>query len=125
MPGSAIWLGLVRALALVLGGLGLLFLFLPEPASALFGIATQEETALAYVRGLGLRDIALCLYLLLLARRPGSGLRPVLAASLVIPAGDLVLVLAASGLSAPLPLALHAASGICLAALAFWPRRAD
>ena len=116
----ALWRTLVRALGGVFLLLGLLFVGLPGPASRLFGIPAEDGTALAYVRAIGLRDLALALYLLWLAP---SGARTVLAASLVIPAGDLVLVLAGSGLSTPLPLALHALSGLVLAALAFtFPR---
>lgn len=109
---------LTRTLALAFGLLGLLFMVSPGPVSSLFGIPADSDPARAYVRALGIRDVALCLYLLVLSRLSLQASVVVLGLSVVIPAGDLVLVLTASGLSALGPLALHALSGICLAALA-------
>lgn len=117
-----LWTVLVRALGAAFGLLGLVIIAVPRPASILFGIAAEGEAALAYVRALGFRDLALSLYLLVL---PGTSLRAsrrLLGLSAVIPAGDFALVLAESGFSTLLPLLLHAASGIVLLILAAWPQ---
>ncbi len=108
---------LVRTVALAFGALGLLFIALPVPASVLFGIKADSDTALAYVRALGIRDVALCLYLLGVSTLSARSLRALLGFSVVIPAGDLALVFAMSGFRSPVQLALHALSGICLALL--------
>lgn len=95
----------------------------PNLASSLFGIYVPELAELAYVRALGIRDVALCLFILALLPISGKATRRVLAASALIPAGDIVLVLNESGLSAPLPLLLHATSGAILLALSTLGRR--
>ena len=112
---------LVRAAALAFGALGLFFIALPVPASVLFGIEADGSTALAYVRALGVRDVALCFYLLGVSTLSARSLCALLGISVVIPAGDLALVLAISGFTVPAQLALHALSGICLTLLAVWP----
>lgn len=113
---------LVRALGAAFGLLGLVFIALPRPASSLFGIAAEGGAALAYVRALGFRDVALCLYLLALSGASLRASRLLLGLSAVIPAGDFALVLAVSRFSALGPLVLHAASGIVLLILAAWPQ---
>jgi hypothetical protein len=113
-----IWLILTVGLALVFGLLGVLFIFLPAPASAIFGIGATAEAELAYVRALGIRDLALSFAILLLLPLSRGATRRLLAASALIPAGDIALVLWQTGLSALGPLLLHAASGAVLLALA-------
>jgi hypothetical protein len=115
--------GAGAAAVLMLAGIFLLiaavFLFAPKLGAAVFGIPTEEAGGLDYVRALALRDLALGLYLLGLLRfssRRAIGI--VLAATLVIPAGDLLLILAWHGLSSPGYLLLHGASGACVAAVA-------
>lgn len=122
MNGSGLWKVLAAALAIALGALGLLLIIFPAVGSILFGIPADNSEALSYVRALGFRDIALCLWLLALSRRSPPAARLLLGFGVVIPAGDLVLVLLERGLAAPLPLALHAMSGLCLLLLAAWPR---
>jgi hypothetical protein len=118
-----LWLVLTTAVALVLGLLGVFFVLAPSLASSVFGIYVPATAELAYVRALGIRDIALCLFILALLPISGKATRRVLAVSALIPAGDIVLVLHESGLSATLPLLLHATSGAILLALsALGPR---
>ncbi len=113
-----IWLIFTVGLALIFGLLGVLFVFLPEPASALFGIEAPPEAELAYVRAVGIRDIGLSCAIVLVLLGSRSATRRLLAASALIPAGDIALVLWQTGLSALGPLLLHAASGAVLLALA-------
>jgi hypothetical protein len=115
------WLVLLLALAFL--AIGILFVAGPRPAAILFGIPA-EGPAEPYIRAIGFRDLALALYLagltLLATRR---AVATVLGASVLIPVCDLVLVMLTTGLSSPGSLALHAAGGIVLAALALWMRR--
>jgi hypothetical protein len=125
MNSSSAWLGVVRALALAFAALGALLIAWPRAGSVLFGIETDDTLALAYVRALGFRDIALSLYLLGLSRAASRACRTVLGVSVLIPACDLILVMVERGVSVPGSLLLHAASGVCLAALALWPQGRD
>ncbi len=124
MPQSRnLWRVLTTAVALVLGLLGAFFVLVPNFASSVFGIYLPGTAELAYVRALGIRDVALCLFILALLPISGKATRRLLAVSALIPAGDIVLVLHESGLSAMLPLLLHATSGaILLALFALAPR---
>ncbi|MBP0495573.1 DUF4267 domain-containing protein [Roseomonas indoligenes] len=95
-----------------LAALGVLIVLAPRMGAALFGLPAPEGEALGYVRALGIRDIAFGGYVLVLALL--SGLRAaglVLAVTLLIPAGDLLLLLILRGFSSPLHLMLHAGSG--------------
>ena len=125
MGRPTVWLALVRALGAVFGVLGALLIAWPQAGSALFGLETDNDLALAYVRALGFRDIALSLYLLVLSMVSPRACRVVLGVSVLIPACDLLLMIVERGGSAHGSLVLHALSGICLAALALWPRRSD
>jgi len=103
--------------------LAVLFVLAPAPAAAFFGLATNEPSALTFVRAVGLRDLALASYLagLTLAGDRRS-LTILLAATVVIPVGDMLL-LALAGAGTPAHFLLHAASLLCFAALAWWARR--
>lgn len=111
------WSILTAGFALVLGLLGVFFVLAPSPASSSFGIEAPAHADLAYVRALGLRDVALCLAILVVLPVSGKATGRLLAASAIIPAGDIALVLLESGLSVPLQLLLHAVSGAVLLAL--------
>jgi nitric oxide reductase large subunit len=118
MPhGSNLWSMLTAGLALGLGVLGVFFVFAPTPASSLFGIEAPAHADLAYVRAVGFRDIALCLAILVVLPMSKPATRRLLAASALIPACDIALVLLESGPSPILPLLLHAASGAVLLTL--------
>jgi hypothetical protein len=103
-------------------GLGGLFLALPGTGAALFGLPSREPHALFFVRAISLRDLALAAYLLWLTLAgERRALSIVLAATLVIPAGDLGL-LAFAGTGTPLHYLLHGGSLICFAGMALWVR---
>jgi hypothetical protein len=95
----------------------------PGPGAWLFGIEAADRTALAYVRALGFRDIALSFYIFgLLAIGARRALSLVLAASIVIPACDIALVAALSGTTSARSLMLHLAAAMVLVAVALWLR---
>ena len=103
-----------------------LFVAAPALGAAVFGIPAPGGSGLAYVRALGLRDLALGLYLIglaLFSSRRAVGV--VLAATVVIPVGDALLVLMQEGLSSPGHLLLHGLSGGCCAAVALWLLRPE
>ncbi len=112
---------LVRILSVVFIGLGLLFLVAPHSGATLFGIAAPGGEGSGYLPAIGLRDLAFGLYLLILsatATRRTLGL--ILAATLVIPIGDIIIVTAARGSDAALNLLLHGASAAVMAAGSVW-----
>ena len=116
----------VLAMAGVFLAIAALFVAAPALGAAVFGIPAPDGAGLAYVRAVGLRDLALALYLIglaLFSSRRAVGV--VLAATVVIPAGDLLLVLAWEGLSSPGHLLLHGLSGACCAAVALWLLRPE
>ncbi len=98
----------------------------PWAGAAVFGVPAPDGAGLAYVRAVGLRDLALALYLLGLAcfsSRRAVGI--VLGATVVVPVGDVLLVLAREGVSSPGHLLLHGLSGACCAAVALWLLRPE
>jgi hypothetical protein len=124
LRGAAAWAVLAMAAVFLL--IAALFVAVPALGAAVFGIPAPDGAGLAYVRALGLRDLALGLYLLGLVRfasRRAVGI--VLGATVVIPAGDMLLVLTQDGLSSPGHLLLHGLSGACSASLALWLLRPE
>jgi hypothetical protein len=114
----ATWLVLAPAVALVL--LGVVLILAPKMGAAIFGIPA-EGPALGYLPAIGLRDIAFGSYVLALAALSGRhAVGIVLAVTTLIPAGDLVLILAERGLSSPAHLLLHGVSGIYIGTAALW-----
>jgi len=112
---------LTRLLSLVFIGLGLLFLVAPRAGAALFGLAAPEGESSGYLPAIGLRDLAFGLYLLILSfTAPRRSLGLILAATLVIPIGDLVIVAAVRGSDAVLNLMLHGVSAAVMAAGSIW-----
>ena len=103
--------------------LGALFLLVPTVAARVYGFDTHSPPALFYVRAIGLRDLALALYLLGLALQGlRRALRVVTLSTLIIPLGDMLL-LASSGDAEAGHYFLHAASLLCFAGLAWWSSR--
>jgi len=98
---------LVFALSGVFVLLGLLFIFAPRAGAALFGIAAPEGPGLSYVSAMSR-----------LSTRRIVG--TVLGLTILIPAGDVILVFLERGFESPKHLLLHAGSGIVMAAGAFW-----
>jgi len=106
------------ALALGLGGLGLLFIAAPRLGAAIFGLPAPEGEALAYIPVVGLRDLAFAGYILGLLLRPDRGaVSVVLAATLLIPLGDIAVLLAVRGRAAGRHLLPHAGIDLRVAAL--------
>ena len=111
------WVVLALAAGMLL--IGAVFVFAPRSGAALFGVPAPEGPGEAYLRAIGFRDLALSLYIAALAlcgSRRSLGL--LLGLTVLIPACDVVLVAAVSGLT--WPLALHAGTGAVFAALALW-----
>lgn len=124
LADPATWFVLALSAAFVC--LGMLFLFSPQAGAALFGIAAPDRPGLLYVAAIGLRDLALGLYLAVLVflatpRAVGA----ILGVTVLIPLGDVLLVFFERGLTSPSHLALHAGSALIMAAgAAFLLRRA-
>jgi hypothetical protein len=111
----------VLALAVAFLLIDVLFIASPRTGAGVFGIPAEEAAGLAYVQALALRDLALGLYLLGLLRfssRRAIGI--VLAATVVIPVGDMLLILSREGMASPRHLLLHGFSGGCVAMVALW-----
>jgi Domain of unknown function (DUF4267) len=124
LRGAGAWVVLAMASAFLL--IAAVFVAAPALGAAVFGIPAPDEAGLAYVRAVGLRDLALGLYLFglaLFSSRRAVGI--VLAATVAIPVGDALLVLAREGLSSPGHLLLHGLSGACCAAVALWLLRRE
>ena len=118
--GARGWDWIVIAPAIGLVALGLVLVVSPRLGAAIFGIPA-DGTGLRYVAALGVRDLAFGLYvagLALFASRRAVGI--VLALTVLIPAGDIVILLAERGLSAPGHLLLHGLSGLYMAGAALW-----
>ena len=112
---------LVLALSGVFIALGLLFVFAPRAGAALFGIAAPEGPGLSYVSAIGLRDLAFGSYLAALSRlSTRRTLGVVLGLTVLIPAGDVILVFLERGFDSPKHLLLHAVSGLVMALSSLW-----
>jgi hypothetical protein len=112
---------LVLALSGVFVLLGLLFVFAPRPSAALFGIPVSEDPGLSYVSAIGLRDLAFGLYLFALSRLSGRrAVGVILALTVLIPIGDVIIVFLERGFESPQHLLLHSGSGIVMAASSIW-----
>jgi len=123
MPGKARTI-VVLLFASIFAILGSLFVAFPRPAATFYGNAATDPDALFYVRVIGLRDLALSAYLAGLAMAgQRQALLIILYATLLIPAGDLFL-LVASGSATMVHYALHGISLLCFAVLAWWHHRA-
>ncbi|WP_165982337.1 DUF4267 domain-containing protein [Dankookia rubra] len=104
------------ALALALAALGLVFIAAPGWGAAIFGLPPPEGAALAYIPVVGLRDLAFAGYLLgLVWRGDRDAAALVLAVTLLIPLGDMTILLAARGPDAGWHLLPHAASAAAVA----------
>ncbi|AWN54798.1 DUF4267 domain-containing protein [Methylobacterium sp. 17Sr1-1] len=113
----------VLGLALVFLALAALFLAAPALGALIYGVPAPEGIGRTALRAIGARDAALALYLAGLALfSTRRAVAIVLAASLVIPACDLVLILSA-GTAAWWQVALHGVSAGVLALTALWLAR--
>ncbi len=112
---------LVLALSGVFVLLGFLFIVAPRTGAALFGIPAPEGSGLSYVSAIGLRDLAFGAYLAALSRlSTRRAVGTVLGLTVLIPAGDVILVFLERGFESPEHLLLHAGSGLVMAAGALW-----
>ena len=119
MSEPSTWLVLLLSGIFVL--LGFVFLAAPRSGAALFGIPAPEGASLAYLPAIGLRDLAFGLYLLALScLSTKRTLGVIFGVTLLIPVGDIVIVAAERGLSAPFPLLLHGVSAAVMAATSIW-----
>ena len=115
------WLVLAPGIGLVF--IGVVFIFRPDWGAAIFGVPAPPGSE-PYLIAIGLRDVAFGFYILALAlfsSRQAVGL--VLALTVLIPLGDILIVAYQRGLSASGYLMLHAASGIYMMAAALWVLR--
>jgi hypothetical protein len=118
------WAALSLGAAFLILGIG--FAAAPRFGAWIFGIETEPGSTLAYVRAIGFRDIALAFYIFgLIAFGTRRGLSVVLAASLVIPACDVALVLSVSGWRSIAQVFVHLAGAASLAIVAVWLRAGD
>ncbi|MCB5175030.1 DUF4267 domain-containing protein [Microvirga lenta] len=121
LPSGELSTWLVLSLSVVFVLLGILFVFAPRAGAALFGIRPTEEAGLAYVSAIGLRDLALGLYLFVLSRiSTRRAIGAILAVTVLIPIGDVVIVFLERGLESPGHLLLHGGSAFVMAASAAW-----
>ncbi|WP_161600844.1 DUF4267 domain-containing protein [Teichococcus oryzae] len=112
---------LVLSMAGVFLLIGAAFIASPPLGAALFGLPATGAEAQAWLRALALRDLALGLYLaglLWLGSRRSLGV--VLAATVVIPPGDMLMVAGWHGGAAPAPLLLHGLSALATGGMAAW-----
>ena len=112
---------LLLALGALFLALGFVFVAFPAAGAAVYGIPSNSPSGTSYVRAVGLRDVALGGYLILQTLFASArAVSILLLVTLVIPAGDLVLVAAhGSGTLALLP---HLASALVFAGMAAWVR---
>ncbi len=98
-----------------------LFIASPHTGAAVFGLPAPEGHGAAWVAVVGLRDLAFggnVLALALLSIRHAVDL--VLGTTVLIPLGDVLVLLAVRGFSSPGQLLLHLASAGLMAAAAAW-----
>jgi hypothetical protein len=111
------------ALSLLFAAFGVGLLAAPAVGADVFGFPAQGAAAQLYVRAIAFRDIALAAYLagqtLFASRR---AVMIVALATLVIPIGDMLLLLATPGADRS-RIALHLASAACFASIALSLRR--
>lgn len=120
-PVAALDLWFVRLLSGSFIVLGLLFLVWPHSGAAVFGLPAPEGASLGYLPAIGLRDLAFGLYLLILSFTSGRRvLGLILAATLVIPLGDMIIVAAQRGPDGWGYLLLHGLSAAIMGGASAW-----
>lgn len=84
---------LARLFALALVALGIGAIAAPKPSSRGYGLPSDDSNALAFVRGMGVRDLVLGIIVARLAREDArKNLSAAVAASTLVAAGDFALV---------------------------------
>lgn len=120
---AATWILLAPAIGLVL--LGVVLIVSPGLGATIFGLPAPDGLARGYLPALGIRDIAFGGYIVALAALSGRrAVGIVLLVTVLIPAGDIALLLAERGLfgpeASPLHLLVHAASGAYVGCTGLW-----
>ena len=101
--------------------LGVVFIASPRTGAAVFGLPAPEGHGAAWVAVVGLRDLAFGGYVLALALfSTRHAVALVLGTTVLIPLGDVLVLLTVRGFSSPGHLLLHLASGGVMAAAAAW-----
>jgi hypothetical protein len=101
---------------IALCGIGIGALAAPRFSSEQYGLATREADALGYVRALGVRDLVVGgIALSFAATKQTDALAAVMGFSVLIGAGDFLVVLRERGTAAPRSLATHAVGTVGLA----------
>jgi hypothetical protein len=101
-------LSLARLVALAFCALGVGALFAPKPSSRGYGLPSDDPTALALIRAMGARDLALGLVVAALARKESrAGLTSTIAVSALVAAADFSLVVPNETVEAQRALVLH------------------
>ena len=119
MRDLATWIAIAPAVALIV--LGLVLIVAPRLGAAIFGLPAPERVGIGYVVAIGIRDLAFGLYILCLAWFSGRrAVGIVLAITVLIPIGDILVLFGHTGLSSSWQLALHGASGLYMAGAAAW-----
>ena len=113
---------IVIAMALVV--VGVTAMIAPHFASAMFGVAEADNSALVYFYATGMRDVTIgCLLFALALHRAG---RRILGATLMvlalIPIVDAIIVWMNAAKPSAVALALHISGAIVFLALGFWFR---
>ena len=105
--------------ALALVALGVVFIASPRTGAAVFGLPAPEGHGAAWIAVVGLRDLAFGGYVLALALfSTRRAVALVLGTTVLIPLGDVLVLLAVRGFSSPGHLLLHLASAGVMAAAA-------
>ena len=101
--------------------LGAVFIASPRFGAAIFGLPAPDRHGAAWIAVVGLRDLAFGGYVLALALfSTGRAVGLVLGTTVLIPLGDVLVLLAVQGFSSPGHLLLHLASAAVVAAAAAW-----
>jgi len=110
--------------ACALASLAVGSLVAPSPLAAQYGLPLSDDTSVAYVRAVGMRDLALAgLIFASLRRDDDRALEAVLAACAFVGACDFAIVLRGRGKGAGTSLAIHGAGTAGLIAISGLVRR--
>jgi hypothetical protein len=114
--------GIVFGLLLI--SVGVTAIIAPKFASAMFGVAAADNSALAYVYATGMRDVTIgCLLAVLAFHRAGPRiLGATLLVLALIPIVDAIIVWMNAAKPSAIALALHISGAITFLALGFWFR---
>ncbi|MDJ0388303.1 DUF4267 domain-containing protein [Roseomonas sp. E05] len=114
---ARLWPALGLAAAFIV--LGAVFIGLPDLGAAVFGLAAPAGEARGFLSAIGIRDLALGVYIASLAIFAGRrAVAVLLTATLMIPAGDVILLSLVSGSASAWHFALHGLSAAVIGLVA-------